>query len=237
MIVPGWYPDPLDPHRVRYWNGAQWSEQTQARYAEPSAPDVAPHGSTAAAPAARPRARAGEPTAPNPWFRLLIGLVDVVVTLPLVVLATAPVWMSTWGQAWDAAQHGETTSLPPVTSTELAINGLATLGVWFVYGLLMTRLAGGTVGQLVCGTRVRDLHAEVDPSGARPRVSWSTSARRALVRALLAALAGQYLLGSGVALLGGALLMINLWLATSTPQHRSLTDLAAGTDLVNRAPR
>ena len=28
---PGWYPDPTNPLLIRYWDGTEWSEQTQHR--------------------------------------------------------------------------------------------------------------------------------------------------------------------------------------------------------------
>ena len=28
MALPGWYPDPVDPSAQRYWNGAEWTQQT-----------------------------------------------------------------------------------------------------------------------------------------------------------------------------------------------------------------
>lgn len=27
-LVPGWYDDPEDPHRLRYWDGGQWTAKT-----------------------------------------------------------------------------------------------------------------------------------------------------------------------------------------------------------------
>ncbi|MEZ5115258.1 MAG: heavy metal-binding domain-containing protein [Candidatus Nanopelagicales bacterium] len=30
----GWYPDPHDPTRLRWWDGAQWTDQTQASISE-----------------------------------------------------------------------------------------------------------------------------------------------------------------------------------------------------------
>ncbi len=30
-VAPGWYPDPHSPGQVRWWDGSQWTEQTQVR--------------------------------------------------------------------------------------------------------------------------------------------------------------------------------------------------------------
>lgn len=41
----GWYPDPADPSRVRWWDGAAWSDQTAA-FAPPAATFAAPPPAT-----------------------------------------------------------------------------------------------------------------------------------------------------------------------------------------------
>jgi uncharacterized protein YbjQ (UPF0145 family) len=48
-VAPGWYPDPQSPGQLRYWDGANWTEHTQAAgaAAEASAP---PGGSERATP-------------------------------------------------------------------------------------------------------------------------------------------------------------------------------------------
>ena len=40
----GWYPDPQDPSRQRYWDGAAWSEATQPFPTAPPPPPTAPYG-------------------------------------------------------------------------------------------------------------------------------------------------------------------------------------------------
>lgn len=42
MTPPGWYADPQDPSRMRWWNGTTWTEQTAAR---PIAPPTSAYGS------------------------------------------------------------------------------------------------------------------------------------------------------------------------------------------------
>jgi uncharacterized RDD family membrane protein YckC len=50
----GWYADPVDPARERYWDGWQWSRNTRPREGQPP-----PYAAAAGAPA-------GYPTAPGP---------------------------------------------------------------------------------------------------------------------------------------------------------------------------
>lgn len=38
MTPPGWYPDPQDPSRLRWWDGRAWTAQTAARPVAPPAP-------------------------------------------------------------------------------------------------------------------------------------------------------------------------------------------------------
>lgn len=216
MTAPGWYPDPLDPSQVRYWNGAQWSATTQPRWAPVGSPAV-----TVPAPA--------EPVAgatSSPWLRLVIGLVDCLVCVPLVLLVSWPICVRMWNtalfQALDVAPGP--TAGPWDATLLLAI----TVGIWCGYGLLLTHSLGGTLGQRLCGIRV----GLVGDDAARP--GWGASTKRAFVRALLAGLGGQFILGGGFGIIGAGLLLTNFIVAVSAPHHRSLCDLAAGTTLVTR---
>jgi uncharacterized RDD family membrane protein YckC len=55
----GWYPDPLDASRERYWDGWQWARDTREGQGRP------PYHPTAPAPASGPYAPG--PYAPGPW--------------------------------------------------------------------------------------------------------------------------------------------------------------------------
>lgn len=54
--VAGWYPDPLDPVRLRYWDGAVWTEQVSVAAdvgTTPDGPSAAPPGSGSVGPSRR----------------------------------------------------------------------------------------------------------------------------------------------------------------------------------------
>lgn len=56
-----WYPDPGDPHRLRYWDGTRWTDHTAPRAGPPAAPPTAN-----SAPATAPSPPTQPTTAPQP---------------------------------------------------------------------------------------------------------------------------------------------------------------------------
>lgn len=133
----GWYPDPAPdtvPSRLRYWDGARWTEhlhdpepapqpQPVPSYPDPSSgpgPYPGAYGTGGQYPA-YPQAQA-QPYGVAParkatpdgvplsgwWFRVLARLLDAVVLLPLYVLAVVPIVASQWdelSQWWDDAMY------------------------------------------------------------------------------------------------------------------------------------
>ncbi|MGI3786319.1 MAG: RDD family protein [Janthinobacterium lividum] len=112
----GWYPDPLDLSRERYWDGWQWARDTregQGRppYQQPAAAAPAPtpyaQGPWSGGPGSVPpgaayggagvasgQARAtadGVPLA-GWWWRALAGLIDSLITGTVTLLATFPLY-------------------------------------------------------------------------------------------------------------------------------------------------
>lgn len=80
MSDAGWYPDPIDPGQLRYWDGSAWSDEARPRPSSPALPSTLPSllsigvdPSTASTPppataAAPPAAReTTSPPPPNPW--------------------------------------------------------------------------------------------------------------------------------------------------------------------------
>ena len=241
----GWYPDPLDPARERYWDGWQWSRNTRVAEgpAQPAHPyagvptgagpygsvPAGHHGGAPATNAARQVATTadGVPLA-GWWWRALAGLVDALITGIVAGLLTLPLYrgmfaaLSTfYSDTLRAAQTGGPP--PPTPSFATMITGgeqllvvLVTLAVGLAYHLPLLRARGATVGMLACGLRVVPL----DEGRSTDRLSWS----RVLVRTVLWVL--PWSLSLWILTVADALLP--LW----HPRRQTLHDLAARTQVV-----
>lgn len=123
----GWYPDPLDLSRERYWDGWQWSRNTRESEGPPvhrpavpgpptpygnpyGSPDGnaygSPYGSGPATPyAGAPGTPVPQPTATTAdgvplagwWWRALAGLIDAALVGTVSLLATLPFYRSLLG--------------------------------------------------------------------------------------------------------------------------------------------
>lgn len=93
---PNWYPDPMDPRLLRYWNGAQWTEQTA------------------------PMTFAGTPSAPAPPSRgskkrtwvVLTAIFGGLVFISVILAAVAvPVFLNQRQKAADASARSDLSTL------------------------------------------------------------------------------------------------------------------------------
>ncbi|SEQ01865.1 RDD family protein [Microlunatus flavus] len=242
----GWYPDPLDRSRERYWDGWQWSRNTRAAERPPQAPAPQPVGAPgayAALPATGYGVRStgvsrqaattadGVPLA-GWWWRALAGLVDAVLVGVVTGLLSLPFYTELvravgayWGETFRAAQAGSTTP-PPTPNFAAMLSGtdqlllvLIGLAVGLAYHLPLLRLRGATVGMLACGLRV----VRLDEGRAPGPLEWP----RVLTRTLIWVLPGAL----GVfpfTLLTVADVLLPLW----HPKRQTLHDLAARTQVV-----
>lgn len=199
--APGWYPDPLDATRERYWNGTQWSAGTRECSAEPPGVSTAPThqgrwvqktpestGSASAPAAAGVVSATGLPPLAS-WGRRAIAMVlDSLLLNVAVVLTTYPFMRSdldrlqTWfDEAMATARDGSAvppvpTDIPSPQTSAIVYGALA--AATFIYSLLFLRLGRATLGQRALSLRVVDEHAE--------RLTWQASALRSVLWTFLA---------------------------------------------------
>ncbi|MGY2702283.1 putative RDD family membrane protein YckC [Nocardioides sp. HB32] len=159
QIGPGWYADPWQQAGqqpvVRWWDGGQWTGHVQPVTGAPV-----------------PAAHAGPPTTPDgvelaAWGRRVAAyLVDVVILVPVMVVASIPFWGDLAGPIrdfWDETSRALDAGTEPPSSWDLQrelastmiVIGLISCAINFAYhvGFLMWKQA--TPGKLVLGMRVR----------------------------------------------------------------------------------
>ena len=81
MTMPGWYPDPHGSPLQRYWDGAAWTEHTQAA-APPPVPQGPASGFSYVAPL--PAHRPARP--PSPWYRRRLIIIAAAVLAALIII-------------------------------------------------------------------------------------------------------------------------------------------------------
>ena len=242
----GWYPDPLDLGRERYWDGWQWSRTTRESeippaYRQPAVAPTGPHpgpyGNGPALPYAvgagvQPSRQAvttadGVPLA-GWWWRALGGLIDAALVGTVSVVATLPFYRDLlgafrtfWGAAVNAAQTGGPP--PPTPNFATMMSGgdqllvmLVTFVIGMAYHLPLLRVRGATLGMLICGLRVVPL----DEGRSTARLAWSSVVVRALLWVLPGALSLRILTVADV--------LLPLW----HPKRQTLHDLAARTQVI-----
>lgn len=240
----GWYPDPLDLNRERYWDGWQWSRNTRdsdvppayrqgpvaatANYA-PYGGQPVPYGSGVPAVPARQAVSTadGVPLA-GWWWRALAGFIDAAIVGTLTFALTLPFYRELltafgawWTEAFAVAQRGGQPPPTPnfaamISGTDQLLVTLVTLAIGMAYHLPFLRTRGATLGLLACGLRV----VPVDEGRSTARLGWSTVVVRALLWVLPGALSLRILTVADV--------LVPLW----HPKRQTLHDLAARTQVV-----
>ncbi len=171
---PGWYPEP-DPTyagpqgRVRFWDGARWTEHVH----DPGASAPAPMYDYGSGPATTPD---GQRLA-GWWQRVGANLLDGLIATPLVLLAVTPVITSQWDSLhqWfsdlqTAANNGTPTPPSPAllqfgTGPWFALF-LSSLAASYLYQGIFLLWKQATPGKMIVGLRVRLRESPDLPAGA-----------------------------------------------------------------------
>jgi uncharacterized RDD family membrane protein YckC len=236
----GWYADPVDPARERYWDGWQWSRNTRPRDVAPYPPPVPPGGPPPGYPA-----QAGYPVQPSYpgypvattadgvrlagwWWRALAAVLDNLFISIVATVVTFPIWQRMYTAftgyleaILDAQQSGG----PPPTldATDLfplrdqMIFTAVTVGLGMLYHVSFLRWKGATPGKLICGLRV----VPVDRGRDRGPLPWSTVGIRSAIWVL-----------PGVNALLALFTLLDVLFPLWQPKRQALHDLAARTQVV-----
>ena len=142
--APGWYPDPTDAARQRYWDGAVWTDYTNET--------VVAEGV------------AGRPYAAF-WERLVGLIIDAfVVGIPVGFVAVATIALSTGGDFNSVMSQAQIVAAVLV----VAVVGVVAQGAYFVVGL---HKFGRTVGGQVMGIRCVDENGNY-PTWGQSFIRW-----------------------------------------------------------------
>jgi len=181
---PGWYPDPADPDRQRYWAGDAWTAETRtsetampvdpfAAYAGRTVSPVQPaytspypqSGQAVAMPGAVPTTADGVPLA-GWWWRVLAAILDSLI-ISAVSMAFMPIYWTKMVNGFTAffndvtnAVNNNSATLPnPYDPTYGFISvtitrSIIALIITCVYVFFMLTFNSATLGQMACGLRV-----------------------------------------------------------------------------------
>ncbi|WP_197430084.1 RDD family protein [Auraticoccus cholistanensis] len=219
----GWYPDPVDPRRERWWDGWQWSRDVR----EAEAP-AQPQPVAAARPGQPALTADGVPLA-GWWHRagaivvdgLLLGVVTSLLSLPFLQTAFDAV-VALFDASLEAARQGQPPPPQPdptslITPTETLALGAVQLLCGLAYHGLFLRLRSATPGKLLLGLRV----VPVDRGRSTERLGWRAALLRALVWVAPAVVTWLFVLR-----------LVDVVLPLTNPRRQALHDLAARTQVV-----
>ncbi|MHB1009072.1 MAG: RDD family protein [Propionibacteriaceae bacterium] len=246
---PGWYRDPADPGRQRWWNGVAWSDQV--RLADASAPSPGgtrpsgTHGaSSPGAPASQvhvgfrpvvrpatthvqPIVAAAAATGLASFGRRVVATIIDNLLVSFVITAVMSVVIHDFQNRvvsgmqvlYDDVLVGGQSTLPDDLSHLLMLMTYAVIVATVAYGVVCLGVWSRTLGQRVAGIAVCPVDKHAD------KVGWSRGLARSLAWTLLSQGGGLFLAVNAVSI------SMVLW----HPKRQSLPDLLARTQVVRRS--
>jgi uncharacterized RDD family membrane protein YckC len=232
----GWYPDPSQRAGVpmeRYWDGFTWS-----RHVRPSG--SVPSVATGPVPTIPYDAPGSIPTTPDGqalaswWSRVAAAALDLLVQLPLLVLAALPSLVVHWDSVadwWNGSVDGrqrlvteKSVPNPPVldpSTTPGLVLAASLFAVSIAYAIVFLRWKQATPGKLRLGLLVR----RRSTPGPLP---WGTILRRVGFVAVLAAVVNVPIIGFAFLVVAVLDYLWPLW----DEDNQALHDKVAGTNVV-----
>ena len=232
----GWYPDPAQPGRERYWDGARWTQ-------------IVRQAAVVAVKAEASREKSADPALDLPlagwWRRFGSGVADTVIAWALtivVLMAAAPGYLPRLASGYMAYSAQVQQSLlgagslpmPPDALTQ-QVNALllAVSGVTVLYCTVFLGTWGATLGHSLCGIKViraplppHLLALGPDKPFAEEKPGWLRSISKGLSWALFSAGGGFFVLVQ----------LVNMLLPLWHRRKQSVTDLFANTLTVRARP-
>ncbi len=223
----GWYPDPVDTRRERYWDGWQWTRNVRTA-AQPAHPPSSPRpGGPASAGTQSTLAADGRPLAG--WGTRLAAMILDWIAFYLIASVLTLLLPARWTGRLNAVAQQMLSQLEAGQQVHsaggdlrvVALTSAAVLAALYAYHVLFTTFLGATPGKLALGLRV------VPATGtSRSRgLPW----RAALVRAAVWVVPQLTCLLWIVTLIDG---LYPLW----QPRRQALHDLAARTQVITIRP-
>lgn len=222
---PGWYDDPWDPRRYRYWDGNEWTGHSSPKFMA----DVGT-GQQPAHPvqAGGPRTADGVPL--SGWWRrvgarILDGIITALLGLPLTFYFYVQFFEAYGDYTRRLRAEGPQANVsffPPGEVLQWAlVVSLISTAVYVLYEAVLLRRSGATLGKRATGIRVR-------PSAGDGVLPWAVIARRIGVYFGLSTLATIPLVGILFSLLSLLNVLWPLW----DDKRQTWHDKVAGTQVV-----
>lgn len=238
----GWYSDPADQGRERYWDGRGWTQVVRQAGANPGSGGR----QTVFQPAPPPRS---DPARDQPlagwWLKFFSGVIDYIVVTALTILVllvfargfAVHFWQSYWEYAQEVSQSltpgGPLPSIPQGLISAAATISLLGGGVMAVYTIIFLGSWGATLGQRLVGIWV--IKAPLPASMLSPeakaafrveRCGWLRAISKGLSWSLFST-GGQWFL---------LIQLVNVLLPLWHKRRQSLTDLFANTLVIVGKP-